>query len=92
MSRSITTHIVIRVIMGVFLGIAILAGFTGFFFVAIPAFILSILLNIFLVAERRSLKVDDAKSAKRASDTGNYVVTEKGLESMRSHLGKHPND
>jgi hypothetical protein len=41
--------------MGAFLGVAILAGFTGFFIVAIPAFIASVLLITFLVAERKTL-------------------------------------
>jgi uncharacterized membrane protein len=55
MSRSITTHVVVRIVMGAFLGVAILAGFTGFFIVAIPAFIASVLLITFLVAERKTL-------------------------------------
>jgi hypothetical protein len=92
MSRSLTTHIVIRIVMGFFLGVAILAGFSGFFIVAIPAFLISILLNVFLIAERKPLKVTDIKSAKKALRAGSYVVTEGGIDGMRNHLVQHPYD
>lgn len=92
MSRSLTTHIVIRIVMGGSLGAAILAAFTGFFIVAIPAFIISIILNVFLIAERKTLKVTDIKSAKHVSRTGSYVVTEDGIDGMRNHLARHPYD
>lgn len=92
MSRNIATHLAIRITMGVFFGVAILAGFTGFFIVAIPAFVASVLLCFFLVAERKASKVTDLKTAKKAFKSGSCVVTDGGLDEMRKHLAQNPHD
>lgn len=78
--------------MGILLVAAFLAAITGFFTVAIPAFLISILLSVFLIYERKDLVVTDIKSAKRAYRAGCYVVTEAGIDSMRNYLVRHPYD
>lgn len=92
MSNGFTTHIVIRLAYGAFLGVAILSSVLGVFIVAIPAFIIAILLIAFSVLEKKSLRVSDMKGVKQAQRAASYVVTKEGSDAMRNHLVQNPYD
>ena len=92
MSNGFTTHIVIRLAYGAFLGVAILSSVLGVFIVAIPSFIIAILLIAFSVLEKKSLRVSDMKGVKQAQRAASYVVTKEGSDAMRNHLVQNPYD
>jgi hypothetical protein len=92
MSNGFTTHIVIRLAYGAFLGVAILSSVLGVFIVAIPAFIIAILLIAFSVLEKKSLRVSGMKGVKQAQRAASYVVTKEGSDAMRNHLVQNPYD
>lgn len=92
MSRSLNTTLAIKVVMRWLFVVALLSGFCGIFIVSIPAIIFVIVLCVFLITEKKSLIVNDIKSARQSYGAGGYVVTKSGIDSMRTHLVQHPYD
>jgi len=92
MAERFLPHIFITLAFGIFMGAAAISTFFSKWLIAIPCWIVSLVLVWLQVRERRSLKVEDIATAKKAVSVSGYGVTQKGNAAMREYLNSHPDD